>query len=313
MQRLRLPISTPAAPAALAAPLTALAALVLLLSGCGSSTTSATSSSGGAAHGSVAVLYAGSLVDLAESSLQPGFQHASGYSFEGFPGGSEALAQQIKGKVRRGDVFISASPSSDETLMGPSNGSWASWYATFATSPLLIAYNPHSRFASQLRSKPWWQVITQPGFKLGRTDPKLDPKGALIVQALDQAAREHHDPALKKLTEGTEGVFPEESLLGRLQSGQLDAGFFYEVEANAVKPRLPTISIAPIGLAATYTVTVLRGAPNAAGAISFVKYLLGPEASASLAAAGLRRSKPTLTGDAAQVPAALRKALQPSP
>lgn len=319
MRSPRLSISTCARARRACSALASLGAVALLASGCGSSSTSPSSGgsksaqSAGDSHGSVAVLYAGSLVNLAESTLGPRFQHATGYSFEGFPGGSEALAQQVKGKVRRGDVFVSASPGPDQSLMGSAGGGWVSWYASFATSPLLIAYDPRSSFAKQLRSEPWWKVVTEPGFKLGRTDPKLDPKGALIVKALDQAASEHHDPALRKLAEGTEGVFPEEALVGRLQSGQLDAGFFYGVEADAVKPRLPTVSIAPIDLAATYTVTVLRGAPNEAGAISFVKYLLGEEAGSALAAAGLRRTTPAVSGSRSGVPEGLRRALGLSP
>jgi len=289
----------------------------LLLAGCGGSSgggsaggTTATGGAGPASRsgkGSVAVLYAGSLVNLMETKVGPSFEGATGYGFEGFSGGSEALAQEIKGEVRRGDVFLSASPTPDEQLQGKGNGEWVSWYLTFATSPLLIAYNPNSSFASQLRSKPWWKVVTEPGFKLGRTDPKLDPKGALTVEALQQAASEHHDPALRKLARGTAGVFPEEALVGRLQAGQLDAGFFYSVEAAAVSPKLPTISIAPIDLSASYTITTLRGAPNPEGATSFIEYLLGEDERSALLAAGLRVGKPALHGGGE--PASLRKAL----
>lgn len=284
---------------------------VLALASCGSPSTAGDSTPGG--HGRVSVLYAGSLAHLMEGRVGPGFQRATGYRFEGFAGGSEELAQQVRGKVRRGDVFVSASPSADRVLEGRRNGGWVSWYATFATSPLVIAYNPRSRFASQLRSRPWWQVVTEPGFRLGRTDPKLDPKGALAVQALDRAAGAHHDPALAALAKGSSGVFPEADLVGRLQAGQLDAGFFYSVEAAAVQPGLPTVSISPIHLGATYTVTVLRGAPDATGAVAFVRYLLGAGDGRTLAAAGLHRAGPAVSGDTAAVPAGLRSSLGLSP
>lgn len=261
----------------------------------------------GSHEGSVAVLYAGSLVNLMEGKVGPRFEAATGYGFEGFSGGSASLAQEIKGEVRRGDVFLSASPTSDELLEGKANGSWAPWYLTFAKSPLLIAYNPHSSFASQLESKPWWKVVTEPGFRLGRTDPKLDPKGVLTVKALKQAANEHRDPALKRLARDSSEVFPEEALVGRLQAGQLDAGLFYSVETKAVSPTLPTISIAPIRLSASYTIAILRGAPNRQGAESFVEYLLGGEERSALEAAGLEVGKPALHGTG--IPASLREAL----
>lgn len=260
-------------------------------------------------QGKVDVLYAGSLVNFMEHQVGPGFNQATGYTYEGFAGGSDGLAQQIKGKVRQGDVFLSASPSSDTKLEGQANGNWVGWYVTFATSPLVLAYNLQSSFASQFKTKPWWQVITEPGFRLGRTDPRVDPKGALTVQALDQAARANNDPALAALATSTSNVFLEQDLVGRLQAGQLDAGFFYTVESATIKPALPTISLRPLNLSATYTITVLQGAPNSAGAAAFVSYLLAPGERAALAAAGLQATPLKVSGDASAVPASLRPLL----
>ena len=62
------------------------------------------------AAGPVNVLYAGSLVNLMEHGVGPAFDKATGNSFQGFAGGSGLLANQIKGKLRHGDVFVSASP-----------------------------------------------------------------------------------------------------------------------------------------------------------------------------------------------------------
>ena len=71
-------------------------------------------------------------------------------------------------------------------------------------------------------------MLTQPGILVGRTEPKLDPKGVLTVEAVDNAARKLHDPKLKSALSSFP-VYPETALVGRLQSGQLDAGFFYAV------------------------------------------------------------------------------------
>lgn len=272
----------------------------------GASTTSTTAAPQG--RGKVSVLYAGSLVNIMEHGIGPAFDEATGYTFTGYAGGSTGLAHEIKGKVRQGDVFVSASPKADKVIMGQANGNWVTWYATFAASPLVLGYNPKSRFAAQLKSKPWWKVITEPGFRLGRTDPKLDPKGKFIVKALDQAAAAHHDPALTKLASTNTGVFPEASLIGRLQAGQLDAGFFYSVESWAA--HVPTVPLIGVHLGATYTVTVLRGAPDQAGAVAFVRYLLGPKGSAILRSDGLEpMTTPSLSGSASSVPSGLHKLL----
>jgi molybdate/tungstate transport system substrate-binding protein len=269
-----------------------LAAVAGSAAACGSSSSTSSSSSSTTQpdRGPVDVLYAGSLVNLMERDLGPKFTSTTGYRFSGFGAGSAQVANQIKGGVRQGDVFISASPQVNTTLEGPANGNWLSWYASFAKGGLVIGYNPHSRFAAQLRTQPWYQVITQPGFLLGRTDPVLDPKGQLTVQALTQAATTYDDPALLTVTRTSGGVFPEETLVGRLQAGQLDAGFFYTNEAK--EAGIPTVTLGAVQLAATYTVTVLGRAPHASGATAFVDYLLGSRGQGILTAHGLSLIRP---------------------
>lgn len=292
--------------------LTALTGLAaVLLAGCGHSAASPSSSPTNRPHGTVSVLYAGSLVNLMEHDLGPHFDSATGYHYQGVGAGSVELANQVKGKVRRADVFISAAPKVNTSLEGAANGNWVSWYATFAKAPLVIGYNPKSRFAQALRTQPWWQVITRPGFRLGRTDPKLDPKGKLTVTAIEQTAAREHDPALLHLLGSTSGVFPEEELVARLQAGQLDAGFFYSNEAT--ERHIPTISLGPVRLAATYTVTVLAHAPNPAGAVAFVRYLLGSAGRAVLTRHGLTLVGPVLSGPPSAVPTALRGSVGAGP
>lgn len=295
-----------------------------LAAGCGSSSrtvsppTSAAPSgsaspSTGAARGSgpVKVLYAGSLVDVMERQIGPGFHAATGYSLQGFSGGSTALATEIKGKVRRGDVFVSASPTVNAALEGQANGAWVSWYATFASSPLVLGYNPSSKFAKDISSRPWYQVITEPGILVGRTDPATDPKGKLTVKALDAAARQYGNPALTSIAGSTADVYPEETLVGRLQAGQLDAGFFYSSEAAAAS--IPSVAVSVPGqeLRATYTVTVLAGAPDGAAAQAFVAYLLGPQGQAALRRDGFDVARPPeVSGQG--VPSGLQRLLAPS-
>jgi molybdate/tungstate transport system substrate-binding protein len=253
--------------------------------------------------GPVTVLYAGSLVTFMQKDADQAFQTASGYSVTGYPAGSKALATDIKGKVYKGDVFISASPAANATLQGAKNGNWVSWYATFATAPLVIGYNPNSKFASDLKTKPWWQVVTEPGIKVGFTDPATDPKGELVAKALTATAASRRLPALGALAKNTGDVFPEETLVGRLQAAQLDAGFFYTSESTAAA--IPTVPVTGgAGYKATYTVTVLRDAPHEAAAEAFVSWLLGSSGQAALRHAGFSLVTPVkVTG--AGAPSAL--------
>ncbi len=262
--------------------------------------------------GVVNVLYAGSLVNLMEHGVGPAFGKATGATFQGFGGGSNALANQIKGSLRRGDVFVSATPKVNDSLTGGANGDWVRWYVSFAQSPLVIGYDPASRFAGALKTRPWYEVLQQPGIRIGRTDPKLDPKGALTEQLLDRAEQVYRLPGLNRKVLGDpqnpDQVRPEQNLVGRLQSGQIDVGFFYSTETTDL--HIAAIPLSPeVALSAHYTVTVLRDAANPAGAARFVAFLLGPDGRAVMRQHGLDVIAPTVTGDAAAIPPDIRAAL----
>jgi molybdate/tungstate transport system substrate-binding protein len=257
--------------------------------------------------GPVDVFSAGSLQDLMQQQIGPAFNKATGYTLNDTSMGSDALATGIKGGTLQGDVFISASPAVNQTLEGSANGNWVSWYAQFASSPVVLGYNPGSKFAKALKTKPWYQVVDQPGFLIGRTDPATDPKGVLAVTALNKAAKVHHLPGLKSLATSTSNVFPEDSLVGQLQAAQLDAGFFYGVEAAAA--HIKTVPLTGINLSGEYTITILNKAPDQAAARAFVAFLLGKAGQKILKANGILPVVPIQVSGKASVPRDLKAIL----
>lgn len=265
------------------------------------------------ARGNVDVLYAGSLVNLMEHGIGPAFDRESGDHFRGYAGGSKLLANEITGRLRRADVFVSAAPRVNRLLMAPRHGGWVSWYITFAQSPLVIGYNPSSRFAPAFRTRPWYQVVQTPGIRLGRTDPKLDPKGALTVRLMRQAQAHYHIAGLASRVlgapENPAQVLPEEALVGRLQSGELDAGFFYSTETSDA--HIPAIGLPPaITPKALYTVTIVRDAPDPRAAEAFVTFLLGPQGRKLMKEHGLALRALEVTGNTAALPRRIRTLLK---
>ncbi|HEY2023665.1 extracellular solute-binding protein [Paraburkholderia sp.] len=260
----------------------------------------------------VNVLYAGSLVNLMERSIGPSFEKETGLHFRGYAAGSNKIANEIKGKLRRGDVFISASPKVNTSLMGAANGDHVTWYVNFAESPLTIGYNPQSRFAKDFKTKRWDEVLQEPGIRVGRTDPKLDPKGAFTVEMVSKAAALYHQPDLVEKTLGAADnpaqVLPEETLVGRLQSGQLDAGFFYSTETSDLK--IPALRPAPeLQAKASYTLTILQDAPNPDGASRFIDFLLSARGRALLSEHGVDVIRPTVTGNGQAMPSSVQAVL----
>ena len=228
-------------------------------------------------------------------SVGPAFHAATGYTLVDTSHGSSTLAADIKNKVMVADVFVSASPAVDTTLMGAKNGDWVSWYADFASSPEVLAYNPKSKFAHDLKTMPWYKVITMPGFLLGRTNPTQDPGGVLTVKALDETAAAEHLPALKKLATESSDEYEEDTEEAGIQTGQLDASFMYEADANSQNS--PFVKLTGVNLAGDYTITIIKNAPHVAAADAFIKFLLGPTGQAEMKADNFGIVSPaTVTG-----------------
>ena len=117
---------------------------------------------------------------------------------------------------RRPDVFVSAgtipinklinSTSSIKGKSSPDQG-----LVKFASAEMVIAYLPTSRFHADLdKAKkgliPWYQVLSEQGFKFGRTDPDLDPKGYYTVIMSKLANSYYKDDTIKQRVLGEDKI-----------------------------------------------------------------------------------------------------------
>lgn len=285
----------------------------------------------------VSVLYAGSLATVMENGLGPAFSKATGYEYQGEAQGSLGAARMIRDRLRSPDVFISADPSVNESvLMGSSNSDLVTWYLTLASSQLVLAYNPNSKFAAQFQavaaeSIPWYEVLATPGLRFGRGDPSIDPKGYRTLFLFDLAAKHYHRAELPGLLGDPMNpaqVFPEVVLLARMSSGQIDAGIFYKHEVVAHK--LPFIGFPPeislgdskfsalyqqvsyttpngekvTGAPILFTITIPATVRHKAGAEAFVRFLLSSRT--LLEEFGFGSVDNRVGGDKMQIPPELR-------
>src|SRR5580765_5742081 len=122
----------------------------------------------------VSVLYAGSLASVMENGIGPAFAKATGYTYQGEAQGSLGAAQLMRNRLRTPDVFVSADPLVNTNLLiGPQNGNLVKWFVVVASSQLVIAYNPRSKFAAKLdeaaaNKTPWYDVLAIPSLRFGR-------------------------------------------------------------------------------------------------------------------------------------------------
>jgi molybdate/tungstate transport system substrate-binding protein len=285
---------------------------------------------------SVSVLYAGSLATVMENGVGPAFTRATGYTYKGEAHGSLGAARLIHDHLRSPDVFISADPAVNQSvLMGAKNGDLVRWFATLASSQLVLAYNPKSRFAPQLAAAaagktPWYEVLAIPGVRFGRGDPTIDPKGYRTLFLFTLAGKHYNRPDIPALlgeTLNPAQVLPEVALLARIEAGQFDAGIFYKHEI--VARHLPFVSFPPeinlgdarfaalyaqatyttptgehvAGAPILFTVTIPKATQNPAGAEAFVRFLLlSPRLLQSF---GFGIVEHQIGGDRRQVPASL--------
>ena len=285
----------------------------------------------------VSVLYAGSLAAVMENGLGPAFIKATGCKYQGEAQGSLGAAQMIRDHIRTPDVFISADPSVNQTvLMGPKNGNLVKWFTTLAASQLVLAYSPQSKFAAKFEDAannklPWYEVLEMPGVRFGRGDPRIDPKGYRTLFLFRLAGRYYHRPKIPALLGdplNPAQVFPEIVLMARVESGQFDAGIFYKHEVVAHK--MPYIALPPeinlgdqrlsavyaresyttpsgehvIGSPILFTITIPETVRHREGALSFVRFLLFSDQ--LLEQFGLGKVAHQVGGDMSQVPLELR-------
>jgi molybdate/tungstate transport system substrate-binding protein len=286
---------------------------------------------------SVSVLYAGSLATVMENGLGPAFSKAAGYEYQGEAQGSLGAARMIHDRLRSPDVFISADPTVNEkVLMGSSNGDMVTWFLTLASSQLVLAYNPGSKFAPKFQAAaagtiPWYEVLQTPGLRFGRGDPRTDPKGYRTLFLFELAGKHYQRPELPGLLGdpiNPDQVFPEIVLLARVQSGQFDAGIFYRHEVVAHK--LPYVSFPPeislgdpkfssfysqaayttpsgehvSGAPILFTITIPKTVRNQVAAEAFVRFMLS--SNKLLEEFGLGAVDHRVGGDIEQMPKELR-------
>lgn len=286
----------------------------------------------------VSVLYAGSLAAVMENGVGPAFVRAGGYAYQGEAQGSLGGAQLIRDGVRAPDVFISADPAvNEQVLMGPANRDLVRWYATLASSQLVVGYNPRGRFlrrfeAARANRVPWYEVLATPGVRFGRGDPTIDPKGYRTLFMFRLAGRYYHRPEVPRLLGdplNPAQVLPEIVLLARLESGQFDAGIFYRHEA--VAHQLPFVILPPeinlgdvrfaglyahesyitpsgrhvVGAPILFTITIPEHVRHRQAALAFVRFLLSSDD--LLARFGLGKLEHQAGGDMTRVPPGIRE------
>ena len=198
--------------------------------------------------------YASSLQFLNEKVAAPAFTAATGDQYTGRGDSSGALEADIAGGEISPNVFEAVG---GDNIM-PLEPKYTKWFIPYAGTQMVVAYNPQSKYASDFKayadgSKPLqglFKLMETPGFKLGRTDPNIDPQGRDFIYMLELAQMHYNLPkdTVSKIlgttdtgTANSSQIYAESSLDSTLQSGQLDASSAFITQA--VELHLPYIKL----------------------------------------------------------------------
>ncbi|PWI57439.1 hypothetical protein BM613_08655 [Sulfoacidibacillus thermotolerans] len=318
--------------------------LSLVLTGCGSQTAAPQSASNPTNSrqtnplGTANVAYAGSLQLVNDTKVGPAFTRFTGIAYEGRGGGSFGIAHLITSGQITPNVFESVG-TAPIRLLQPHFTSYA---IGFASSPLVIAYSPVSPFAKTLNAIATGQqpltrlfsLMENKNFHLGRTNPNTDPQGQAFVMMMQLAEKYEHLPAgtahkvLGSLENPTQ-IFSEESILSRLQAGQLDASSAFLSEA--IQRHLPYITLPATinfgdpsdqaiyatahlqlsngktitGAPLEIYVTPVRNTPYPKAGLAFMTYLLSKQGLALYQQNGYQLTKPMIYGNKNAIPPSL--------
>jgi molybdate/tungstate transport system substrate-binding protein len=237
--------------------------------------------------GTVSVLYAGSLVTPMEGRIKAALA-AQGITFEGEGGGSKMLAHLIESGTKNPDAFVSVDPKLVTGL-----GAKVSYAAAFASTSLGVGWTSNSKYAALFDAvgagkRPMLEALSTPGLTIGRTDARLDPKGAYTIEAMKLLAGTEGAARILGPDDNPAQTFPEEDLLARVETGQADVGFFYRTEAAARGLHFaPLPGDASMSQKITYVIAIMRDAPHRQQAVAFRDFVLTGEGKRILQAAGV--------------------------
>jgi molybdate/tungstate transport system substrate-binding protein len=235
----------------------------------------------------VSVLYAGSLVTPMEGPIKSALA-SHGIDFQGQGGGSKMLSNLIESGAKSPDDFISVDPQQVTKL-----GSKVAMQKTFASTSLGIGWSANSKDAALFDAvaagkTPLVQALQTNGLVIGRTDPKVDPKGEYTIVGMKILAGDAVEQKILGDDESSAQTFPEEDLLARIETGQADVGFLYRTEAVARNLKFYALpGKASLSDKITYTLAVMAAAPHPAQAKAFADFILTGQGRAILEKAGI--------------------------
>lgn len=222
-------------------------------------------------------------------------------------GGSTKMARMISELGKPADIMASADYKVIDKTLIPAH---ADWNIRFATNQLVLCYTDNSRHADQVNADNWYDILQKKEVVWGHSDPNLDPCGYRSLMVLQLAEKFYNQPGLYDrlvANRPEKNVRPKSvELVSLLKTGNMDYAWeylsvavqhelkfvklddhinlgnykfddFYKQAQVKVTGKKPGTWMTRTGKSCTYGITIVKDAPNAAGATRFLEYLLAAD------------------------------------
>ncbi len=311
--------------------ITLLIAIVLLaISGCRNSGTSETKE--------IIVFHAGSLSVPFRELKDKYEKDNTGIKILLEPAGSLVCARKITELKKPCDIMASADYFVINELLIPE---FADWSIRFATNEIVIAYSEKAKYANEINSSSWMDILLRDDVLYGRSDPDADPCGYRSVLAIMLSEKYYKMPGLteKLIQKNRDYIRPKEvDLVALIETNAIDYMFQYKSvaiqhnlkyielpdEVNLSDPshegnyssvslnvrgNKPDEKIEVRGEYINYSMTIPFNAPNHDAAIDFISYILGSDGLEIFRKNGQNPLIPFSTQQPDRIPSELRKFL----
>ena len=255
------------------------------------------------------------------------------------PAGSLVCARKITELKKPCDIIASADYFVIDQMIVPQ---YASWSIRFATNEIVIAYNERSKYSDEINSQNWMNILLRDDVIYARSDPDADPCGYRSVLAFKLAEKYYWKPGLadKLQLKDRSYLRPKEvDLIALIEANAIDYMFQYKSvalqhnlkfielpdEINLGNPQMndiysktsleiagskPESTMKVRGEYISYSLSVLKDAPNSRKAIDFVAYIISPAGMEIFRKNGQEPIVPFTTEQPGLIPDKLKKYLK---
>ena len=112
------------------------------------------------------------------------------------PSGSLEAVRKVTEVGRRCDVLALADYRLISTYL---MGNYTSWGIAFASNRIVLCYTNNSKYADQINSENWYEILSRPDVKYGFSDPNKDPCGYRSIISIGLESLRHGETILKNL------------------------------------------------------------------------------------------------------------------